>query len=191
MPEQFIEKVTGFLLRPVETFQQSRADTLESAFIYYLPLLVLYVILSTLMASLGFDTLLSPETKAMPGFTPLVPAIAMFLVGILCPFIAGAFLQIGVAAAGGTKGYVPTVRAYMYACTPGYLLGWIPIIGIIAMLWNIVLEVIGIRELQEISTGKAILAIVIGLVVIVVIIIILAAVIAAFVFGMAGAVKSG
>jgi hypothetical protein len=188
MSGTFIEKLTGFLTSPAETFRKSRADTLGSAFMYYLILLLVYVLLSTLMAMAGINLFLLPNTTTA-SISPVFFGIAMLLAGILCPFLAGILLQIGVVVMGGTRGYVQTVKAYMYACSPGYLLGWIPLIGIIAIIWNFILEIIGIRELQEISTGKAIGAIVIGLVVILVIVVILAAVLAAFIFGMAGAVQ--
>jgi hypothetical protein len=74
----------------------------------------------------------------------------------------------------------------MYGSTPGLLFGWIPIIGMIASIWSLVLEVLGIRQLHEITTGKAILAVVMMLVVFIVLAVILAAVIAAFIFGLAG-----
>ena len=72
----------------------------------------------------------------------------------------------------------------MYGSTPGLLLGWIPVIGFIAGIWSLVLEILGIRQLHEITTEKAVLAVVLLIVVAVVLAIILAAVIAAFIFGM-------
>jgi len=62
-----------------------------------------------------------------------------------------------------------------YAGTPGQILGWIPLIGFIAGLWSLVLIVLGIRELQEISTGKAILAVAIAVIIPLAVIIIAAA----------------
>jgi len=86
-----------------------------------------------------------------------------------------AWLHLWVYLLGGRKGIMQTFKAIIYAHTPRLLLGWIPVIGFIFMLWSLVLGVLGIRELQEISTGKAILAVVIAIIIPVVIIIVLAA----------------
>lgn len=104
---------------------------------------------------------------------------------IIGVFIIGAIYHIGVYIVGGKKGIEQTIKALMYGQTPGLLLGWIPIIGIIAGIWSFVLYILGIRQLQEITTGKAILAVLIPIIIIVVLIVILA-IIAAFVFGIGG-----
>jgi hypothetical protein len=96
---------------------------------------------------------------------------------------------------GGRKGFTQTIKAVMYGSTPILLFGWtsailgkpldindrlfsglIPILiqfllfGIqtITGIWFFVLEVIGIRQLHEITTGKAILAVLFLLVLLVV-----------------------
>ena len=51
-------------------------------------------------------------------------------------------------------------KAVLYSATPTVLLGWIPLISFIAVLWSLVLRIIGIRELHEITTGRAVLALI-------------------------------
>jgi hypothetical protein len=80
-----------------------------------------------------------------------------------------------VYLAGGRRGIMQTTAAIIYAATPGQLFSWIPLIGFIAVIWTLVLAVIGIRELQEISTGKAIVVIAIAVIIPLVIIILAAA----------------
>lgn len=110
--------------------------------------------------------------------------VIMMVFGIIGVFISGAIVHIGVLIVGGKKGITQTIKAVMYGSTPGMLLGWIPIIGGLAGIWSLVLEILGIRQLQEVTTGRAIIAVIIPLVIIVILIVLLAAVIAAFVFGM-------
>ena len=44
------------------------------------------------------------------------------------------------------------------------LLGWIPLVLIIGYIWTYILIIIGIRENQQMSTGRAILVVVVPLV---------------------------
>jgi hypothetical protein len=55
------------------------------------------------------------------------------------------------------------------------LLGWIPFIGFLAGIWTIILEILGIRELHEMTPGKAALAVIVAILVIAIIIIAIAA----------------
>ncbi len=67
------------------------------------------------------------------------------------------------------------------------LFGWIPYIGFIAAIWALILEVIGIQKLQDLTTVRAVIAVVVIPVIIAVILaILLAAFIAAFILGMGG-----
>ena len=67
-----------------------------------------------------------------------------------------------------------TEKAVIYGTTPFFLLGWIPVIGmIIGGIWAIILTIIGLRELHQITTGKALLAYVLALVIIFVILLLI------------------
>ncbi|MFA4935401.1 MAG: YIP1 family protein [Candidatus Methanoperedens sp.] len=110
--------------------------------------------------------------------------ILFMILAIIGSFISGAIVHIGVYIMGGEKGIVQTIKAVMYGSTPGLLLGWIPIIGFIAAIWSLILEILGIRQLHELTTGRAIVAVLIPFIIMVVLTVVLAAVIAAFVFGM-------
>jgi hypothetical protein len=175
MFDNFIEKLKGFLLNPVETFQKSREDTLGATFTYYIILVIISAILSALVAW-GFASL-SPfaSIPGLGGFFPATVFIMVIIGGIIGPFIGGAWLHIFVWLLGGRKGYVQTVKAVMYGSTPGLLLSWIPIIGFIGGIWSIILEILGIRELQEISTGRAIAAVILAVVIILIIVALIAA----------------
>jgi hypothetical protein len=76
---------------------------------------------------------------------------------------------------GGRKGINQTFKAILYGETPCLLLGWIPFIGIIFAFWSLVLGVLGIRELQEISTRCAVLAVAIAIITLLIPVILLTA----------------
>jgi len=90
---------------------------------------------------------------------PFQLAIAMFVgsaVIHLCLMIVG----------GNNNGYKTTFRAISYSYS-GYLFGIIPFIGlIIGGIYTFILTIIGVREGHEISTGKAVLAVLLPAIVI-------------------------
>ena len=68
---------------------------------------------------------------------------------------------------GGRKGVMTTVKVMLYSLTPFMLIAWIPVVGwIIGTVWSVVLGVIGIRDLQEMSTGRAAAAIILSFIVV-------------------------
>ena len=76
-----------------------------------------------------------------------------------------------------------TIIALMYADTPYLLFGWIPLIGLITAIWSLVLSVLGIRQFQELTTGRAILAIFIPIIIIGIIVIVAAIAVFTFAIG--------
>jgi hypothetical protein len=98
-------------------------------------------------------------------------AILMIFVWLLMLFIEAVWLHIFVYILGGRKGYIETLKTIGYGSTPFWLIGWIPIIGwIIGLIWSFILAILGVRELHEMSTGRAAGAVILALVVILIII---------------------
>jgi len=162
----FGEKVKGFLVSPVSTFQEVKGEDLGSVVKYFIVLALVFSILCTIIfAAIGSMITSFMPTNMLPfgAAGGVVGAVVLFItliVGlILGLFIGGAILHIFVYIVGGRKGYAQTVKAMGYGMTPTLLLGWIPVIGIIAGIWALIVEILGIRELHEISTGKAVLAV--------------------------------
>jgi hypothetical protein len=114
----------------------------------------------------------------MPGlgwWLPVIIFLGAIIWGIILVFIGGAWLHLWVYILGGRKGYIQTVKSLMYGSTPLLLIGWIPFVSIIGEIWAFVLQILGVRELHEISTGRAIGAVIIAILVPVIIAIIIAA----------------
>jgi len=174
MLDSFVEKVKGFILNPGETFQKAKADDLETVLPYFAIIVLINAILSAIV-SLFWEA--NPMYKSMMGGVA-VPILVFFIVLVaefIFTLIFAAWLHLWVYIVGGRKGIGETMKAVIYGSTPSMLLGWIPILGIIFALWSIVLWVLGVRDLHEISTGKAIAAVVIAILIPLVIILLLAA----------------
>lgn len=167
----FGEKVKGFLISPTDTFNNVKIDTLGDAVKYYIIWVVIHAVLSTIVIIAversTFEILwkmcrLNEASIVMLGATTLAMLIMLQFVGL---FIGGAWIHLWVWIFGGRKGYGNTVKAFAYGDTPSLLLGWIPFVGGIFGLWALVLNIIGIRQLHEISTGRTIAALVVAIII--------------------------
>lgn len=142
-----------------------------------------YSVISGIIAMFGFNAFAAATSLPAMGIYSIV---FFFIAGLIGIFISGIILHIFVYIVGGRRGLDQTLKTVLYASTPELLLGWIPIIGIFVGIWSLILEILGIRELHEISTGRAILAVLLPIVVIV-ILVVLAAVF--YLFGTANGTK--
>jgi len=151
-----IKNVKGFLIEPLKTFDTSKEDTLGDATKYFLILAIIFAILNVISASIFLKLGLM---EALPfGIVILIPKIVMI-------FIWGAILHIGVYIVGGKKGISQTIKALMYANTPALLFTVIVSIFLngllvfVVWLWMLLLLILGIRQLQEITTNRALMAV--------------------------------
>ncbi len=88
----------------------------------------------------------------------------LFVFMLFAIFISGLYYHVFVILFGGQKGLTQTVKTVMYASTPALLIGWIPFVSIIGSVWTVILIIIGVRENQEMTTGRAVLVVLVPLV---------------------------
>lgn len=167
MPECPVCRISRFLLKPREAFMEVKNEPLAGAAFTVIPLILLFAVLV-----IGMGILLTPAVLFGPlaplvtgsGLLPSGTPLAALLVGILIIVILcliamavkAAWLHLFVYALGGRQGLEQTVKAVFYAVIPILLLGWIPLVGLLAgALWAIVILIIGFEVLQGISSGRA------------------------------------
>jgi hypothetical protein len=149
-----VERVEGFLFAPSRTFDACREDMHRDVFIYYATLAVVYAILLSVMALIEPIAGL-PSLAHIWMFGDLSP-LSSAAISISAVIIAGLWMHIWVYLLGGKNGVAETMNAMMYGATPAFVLSWIPYAGMVGMAWAIVVQIIGIRQLHEISTERAI-----------------------------------
>jgi hypothetical protein len=181
----FFEKVKGFLLEPSKTFDAIKGENLSGAIKYYAAIAAIYsalfaVLLAFMLTFVGtlFGSMMGGQNLGMlmgagAGVVAIIFFVLFMIFSIIGAFVGGAILHIFVYIVGGRKGIAQTIKAVMYGSTPGLLLGWIPIIGFIAAIWSLVVEIIGIRQLHELTTGKAVLAVLIPFIIVFIIAVII------------------
>ena len=172
MLETIIPKIKGFLFDPVTTFQNSRTDETRTVISCFGVLLLFYAVLAAAFemlilflsfllsagsAGTGGMSSQSPETALVMVF--VVPVVLFFTIlvgGSLFMLVFGLWTHLWVYLLGGRKGFRQTLHAILYSMVPNLVLGWIPIIGMFASIWTLILMFFGIRELQEMSDGRTI-----------------------------------
>jgi hypothetical protein len=174
----FGEKVKGFLGAPANTFNNVQAEALGSALKYF----TIWVVIYTILRMIVFYTLerrvfqmlwdllgLSDAPLYLYHFDPVIFALLAVLGAFVSLFITGSWAHLFVWAFGGRKGYANTIKAFAYGDTPFLLFGWIPFVGMLFWIWALVLNIIGIRQLHEISIGRAVGAVLLSIVALVII----------------------
>ncbi|MFA4859265.1 YIP1 family protein [Methanoregula sp.] len=165
MIDLLIARLKGFLLDPVETFRKSRDDDSRVLFFYFGALFLLNAILSARIGLFfGIRNILLPSGMSLGSTAMLTGFFIIMMYSVIFILLLTAWIHLWVYLFGGRKGIMQTFKAILYGDTPNLLLGWIPFIGIIFTLWSLVLGVLGIRELQEISTRNAVLAVTIAII---------------------------
>jgi len=159
MLELIYERIKGIILKPVETFRTAANDEISFTFVYFFILLAVFGILFSLTLS-QFGMFLMMNNQ-------IIILILTMLGQMILSFLAGTvWLHVWVYLLGGRQGLKNTFRAVSNSMTPTLLLGWIMPMGmIVGMIWGLVLEVMGLRELQKFTTTRAILAVAIPLII--------------------------
>ena len=182
-----IEMAKGFLMNPVESLQKSREDTRELTLRYYILIVLFNAVLTALVALIfgghgvlnAFHQMMAQLGWAWPFIGAVGAIIAVVIIAVLAVvflFIFGAWLHIWVYLAGGRLGYMHTVKALAYGETPGMVIGWIPFIGpFIGGIWTLILTVLSVREIHQVSTARAAVAVVLAVFIPVIILMILLA----------------
>jgi hypothetical protein len=173
----FGEKAKGFVRAPLNTFNNVKAEALGSALKYFTIWVVIYAILRTIvfytLERRVFETLwdfLGISDAAIYRFDPVTFALLAVVGAFASLFISGSWTHLFVRAFGGRKGYGNTMKAFAYGNTPLFLFGWIPLVGMLFPIWALVLNIIGVKQLHEISTGRAIGAVLVGVVTLMIIV---------------------
>ena len=174
----FGEKVKGFLGAPSNAFDNVKAEALGDALKYFTIWAATYAILRTIvfytLERRVLDILWSMfglSDAAVDRLDPVTFALIAVLGAFAGLFIGGSWTHLFVRAFGGRKGYGNTIRAFAYGNTPLLLFGWIPFAGMLFPLWAWVLNIIGIRQLHEISTGRAIGAVLLSIIALIIIVV--------------------
>jgi hypothetical protein len=164
--ESFVDTVRRVVLQPVGFFAGlPRSGSLLNPLVFALICTEISVILGGILgllgvregfvAGYGFQIPENQDFGEFIGsviFAPIGSAISVFVV-------AGIGHLLVMLVVGATNsGFGATFRVASYASVTS-LVSWIPIIGGLLGLYGIYLAVVGIREMHETTTGKAVIVV--------------------------------
>jgi len=173
-------KIVGFMLSPSETFNNVKDEDGKSSVKHYSKLLTFFAILQTVVFVVMYTVITLLLWYAdyryyyygiVTTFFPMYPFVylplllrfaSIFVGGLIAILGISLLTHIWVHILGGRKGVGQTIKSMAYGSTPFLLLGWIHFVGIVFLIWSIVVSIIGIRQLHEISMGKAVAAFILG-----------------------------
>lgn len=157
MSYSFVQKITGILFRPAQTFRNLEDEHPGTALIHFLKLSVLFSALMT-AALYALPHLLTPKKWEMASqfFQPLDFFAVLAVITIGVPLLVGIWLHLWVFLFGGRGGIGQTLKTAMYSYTPFFVIVWIPVIGLFGgALSTLYPQAVGIRELHQISARRA------------------------------------
>lgn len=105
------------------------------------------------------------------GIALLIALIAVILMPILVAvglFVGTCIQHLFVLLFAGSerRGFGETFKIMAYAASPAAFVSWIPIVGFFGSIWQIVLAVIGIKEVHRTSTARAVMAVLAPLIIV-------------------------
>ncbi|MFH1172369.1 MAG: YIP1 family protein [Nanoarchaeota archaeon] len=163
-----LKKAKSFLLEPTKAFKKEQKTSFVEAFKYVLVIGPILAILNGVIAGL-----ILPIISPLAGIITIIAvAIMSYVALIITPFISGLIVHLFAYLLGAKKGLEQTLKVTFYSQTPSMLFGWIPIIGSIFGIYGIVLQIIGIKNLQKMTMGRAILAVLLPIIILSVLLII-------------------
>ena len=174
---EVVEKMKKFLLEPSKAFDSVKKETVGEAFKYFLVPLLIGSLLSAVVFAIaagvfmGFLGMMWGSSLGGlvgtlgAGLAGVIYFIVMIVGGIVGTLIFSLWIHIWIYLVGGRKGLNQTIKAMMYGATPSLLLSWLPVINSIGVIWSIVLQIIGIKKLHEITTGRAVVAAILAIVI--------------------------
>ena len=169
--QAFLNTLSGVLFRPVETFRgMKRTGGLGGPLLYAVILGTLGGWLSVLWNSFFHSLGVLGEGL---GDEEIVGYVTFLVVAFLMPFLVALTVFIGSAithvclllVGASTKSFETTFRVSSYAIGSTELLNFVPVCGgLIGFVWYIVAMIIGVREAHGISTGKAVVGVLLPLI---------------------------
>lgn len=160
---------------PRDLFLRTRHESILPAFLYQLFILILPFLILSLVTIFFMDTIVAnaPEllgttqlgvdiNQLIVDFSKLDLLVSMLsitlsiFIGIpLMTFVLTEIYHLIIYVFGGLGKYADTYQIAVYGSTPFMLLGLIPFLNFVALLWGIVLHVVGLAENHNMSKMRA------------------------------------
>jgi hypothetical protein len=189
-------KVSGMIRRPAETYRILGDEPLSRSILYLVVLLVINTVLIGLLgvvAVIGYLIFEGGSVDDAVGaiFGSILNMVISPIMSIISIGLIIVILHLAAVVLRGRGSPADTVQVVIYGATPAFLIGWIPLLGVIAYLWSFVLFAIGLRERHQMEMTRAGVASLVTLILMVILMVIFDFVLSLFMLGMAWVYQLG
>jgi len=147
---EYLSKYCDFCYQPKFSFQKHVNLDIYERCLYITGLVLLYYFFSNVTLLLLENSLDFSITK----FTTIL------FYALIFPLIGGLLLHIGTKSQGGKKKFGTSVTISLFSMTPLFLLAWVPQMGLVfGVIGYLILNIIGLNEMQNLSCFQALKAI--------------------------------
>jgi hypothetical protein len=162
---EYFNLALEFIRAPVKAFDSVKKKKMGEAFQYMLILGVIVAVLGGIVTYVTDSLIASTLLPAAAAATPAViisSVVFSYVFMVILNILFGLWLHLWVYIFGSKRGLDQTMKVVFYSDTPSYLLGWIPVVGIITIIWSFVLSIFGLMRLHDMKGGRATAAVVIS-----------------------------
>ena len=86
----------------------------------------------------------------------IIVAILSYIVGLGLSFVGAGILHGWILLWGGKADYTKTYQLSVYSSTAYMVLGWLPVIGLLARIYDLYLLIIGTTKMHDLSLNRSI-----------------------------------
>lgn len=152
-----LEKIRKYIFDPKSAFKAEKKIGFEHAIIYAFVGLTVLGFLSGLLFSIFQTNFPYPSVLLF-----LFIFLGSIFIGFSMLIISSFWFHFWAKLFGAKTDWSQTAKALIYAKTPYYYLGWIPLAGLVAWIWSLALLVLGLEQLQKLSRKSAIAVVLLG-----------------------------
>lgn len=149
---RLIEKIKTIFLNPDNFFKKVQKEKPVESIKFLIFLSIISGILAGAFLSFGQ----SPSSMFTAAFVLMMPVLMFF--SYLFNTVT---TQLFVMVFGGNADITQTMKSVIYSSLPATIFAWIPIIGIVASIYSLYINILGLSRYHKISRVRALFAIIV------------------------------
>ncbi|MBI5397980.1 YIP1 family protein [Candidatus Woesearchaeota archaeon] len=171
-----VGKVKGALFECSSFFEKMKLEKMNArasvnrSLAYFFIIVLVYLV----VASVVYAVAPKPKTQALPVSLAIAIAATLgFAVSVIFLFVSSTLVHATARMLKGRGTYPETLIVVSFGSTPAYLLGWIPLLGLLAIVYGVFIQLKGIAIMHDLSQARAAASILVPLALMIIISILL------------------
>jgi hypothetical protein len=150
-------KVRGVLTDYRDFFESSGSRVgLGYSVLYFLGIVAVYLAIVSVVYVFTYDS----GVQVAPLWESVLVAVFVgMLFSVVFLFVLSGFVYLLARLLKGSGNFVDTVAITSFSSTPAYLLGWVPLLGILAIAYSVVIQIKGVEVKHKLSSLKSVVCV--------------------------------